>query len=92
MKVVAINHNVEDYATWKAVFDEVPPSTMGALFHRINRAVDDANNITVVAGFTDLDAANAFVTNPDLKAAMGRAGVAGAPRIEIFEEVEAVQY
>jgi hypothetical protein len=32
------------------------------------------------------------VTNEDLKEAMGRAGVTSAPRIEIFEEVEAVQY
>ncbi len=30
--------------------------------------------------------------NPDLKDAMGRAGVPGPPRIEIFDEVEAVQY
>jgi hypothetical protein len=92
MTVVAINHDVEDYDRWKAVFDEVPPSTMGGLFHRINRSVADPNNITVVAGFPSRDAANAFATNSDLKEAMGRAGVAGAPRIEIFEEVESVQY
>jgi quinol monooxygenase YgiN len=92
MTVVAINHDVEDYGRWKAVFDEIPPSTMGGLFHRINRSVDDPNNITVVAGFPSREAAKAFVTNPDLKDAMGRAGVTGAPRIETFEEVEAVQY
>ena len=92
MTVVAINHSVEDYNTWKAVFDEMPPSTMGGLFHRINRSVDDPNNITVVAGFPSRDAATAFTTNPDLKEAMGRAGTIGAQRIEIFEEVEAVQY
>jgi hypothetical protein len=92
MKVVAINHDVADYDQWKAVFDEMPPRTMGASFHRINRSVDDANNITVVAGFSTVEAARAFVTNEDLKEAMGRAGVTSAPRAEIFEEVEAVQY
>lgn len=92
MNVVAINHDVADYDQWKAVFDEVPPRTMGARFHRINRSVDDANNITVVAGFDTVEAARAFTTNEDLKEAMGRAGVTSAPRIEIFEEVEAVQY
>lgn len=91
MKVVAINHDVADYDQWKAVFDEIPPKTMGARFHRINRGVDDANNITVVAGFDTIDAARAFTTNEDLKEAMGRAGVTSAPRIEIFEEVEVVQ-
>ena len=92
MKVVAVNHDVADYDAWKAVFDEIPPSTMGALFHRINRSVDDHNNITVVAGFTSEEAARAFTTNADLKEAMGRAGVTSAPRMEIFEEVESVQY
>jgi len=92
MKVVAINHDVTNYDQWKAVFDEVPPKTMGARFHRINRSVDDANNITVVAGFDTVDDARAFLANEDLKEAMGRAGVTGAPRMEIFEEVESVQY
>ncbi|GBE23977.1 hypothetical protein BMS3Bbin02_00242 [bacterium BMS3Bbin02] len=92
MKVVAVNHDVADYDQWKAVFDEIPPKTMGALFHRINRSVDDANNITVVAGFDTVDAARAFLNNADLKQAMGRAGVKSAPRMEIFEEVESVQY
>lgn len=92
MKVMAINHDVEDYDRWKAVFDEFSPSQGGALFHRINRSVDNPNNITVVAGFATLDAAIAFRDDPDLKEAMGRAGVVSPPRIEIFDEVEAVQY
>ena len=92
MNVLAINHDVEDYDSWKVVFDEFPPSTGGALFHRINRGVDNPNNITVVAGFESADAASAFASNPDLKDAMQRAGVTGAPRIEIYEEVESVQY
>ena len=92
MIVAAINHHVADYEAWKAVFDEFPPSRGRALFHRINRGVDDANNITVVAGFESPEAARAFVENPDLKEAMGRAGVTSAPRVELYEEVEAVQY
>ena len=92
MQMVAINHNVEDYDRWKAVFDEFPPAKGGALFHRINRNVDDPNNITVVAGFETTEAARAFANNPDLKEAMQRAGVKGQPRIETFEEVESVQY
>ncbi len=92
MTVVAINHDVEDYGKWKVAFDGALPSTMGGLFHRINRSVDDPNNITVVIGFPSREAAGTFVTNPDLKDAMGRAGLTGPPRIEMFEEVEAVQY
>jgi heme-degrading monooxygenase HmoA len=92
MKVIAMNHEVADYDAWKAVFDEYPPSKGGALFHRINRSVDDPNNVTVVAGFETADAARAFANDPNLKEEMGRAGVKSAPRIEIYEEVESVQY
>jgi hypothetical protein len=92
MIVAAINHQVADYDGWKKVFDQFPPSRGGALFCRINRGVDDANNITVVAGFNSADAARAFVGNPTLKESMGRAGVTSAPRVELYEEVEAIQY
>ena len=44
------------------------------------------------AGFETTEAARAFVESADLKEAMQRAGVAGQPRIEIFEEVEAIEY
>ena len=92
MYVMAVNHDVEDYDRWKVVFDEFPPSKGGAKFHRLNRSVDHPNNITVVAGFETLQAALDFRDNPDLKDAMGRGGVTSAPRIELYEEVEAVKY
>lgn len=92
MIVLAVNHDVEDYDKWKAVFDEFPPSKGGALFHRINRKVDNPNSIAVVSGFESLEAATAFRDSPELKDAMGRAGVTSAPRIELFSEVESVQY
>jgi hypothetical protein len=46
--------------------------------------------VTVVAGFESLDALKSFVADPELKTAMGRAGVTGAPRFEIYEEVESI--
>lgn len=91
MNVLAINHRVENYETWKSVFDSYPPATHGALFHRVNRAVDDPNNITVVAGFGTTEAARGFVEDPELAEKMHDAGVIGAPRIEIYEEVESTQ-
>lgn len=92
MKVIEINHTVRDFNQWKAVFDEFPPKVGGATFHRIDRNVDNPNNITVLAGFATTEAARAFADNPDLKKAMDRAGVTGTPRIEIYDEVESVQY
>lgn len=92
MIIMAVNHDVEDYERFKAVFDGFPPSKGGALFHRLNRNVANPNNITVVAGFESLDAATSFRDDPALADAMGRAGIVGAPRIEMYTEVESVVY
>jgi len=92
MIVVAVQHPVADYEAWKSAYDERSPGTFGAKFARVNRMVSDPNMVTVVAGFESLDAANGMIENPDLKAAMDRAGVTSAPRIEVYEEAEAVQY
>jgi quinol monooxygenase YgiN len=85
--VAAIRHPVNDYDQWKAVFDSYPPTENGALFARVNRSVDDPNTVAVIAGFETVDAAKAFLDNPELKGKMMEAGVAGEPRIEIYEEV-----
>lgn len=90
MIVAAIRHPVEDYDAWKAVYDTMPPTSRGALFARVNRSVDDPNVIAVVAGFNSLDAAQAFLGSDELRAKMGEAGVAGEPRIEIYEEVDVI--
>jgi heme-degrading monooxygenase HmoA len=92
MYVMAINHDVEDYEAWKVAFDAFPPARGNARFHRVNRNVDNPNNITIVSGFDTVQAALDFRENPDLKQAMGDAGVVGTPRFEIFDEVEAIQY
>jgi len=90
MFVAAIRHPVADYDKWKAVFDSYPPTEGGALFARVNRAVDEPNTVAVVAGFESLEKAQAFLGNPELKEKMGEAGVAGEPRIEIYEEVYSI--
>ena len=91
MYMLAINHAVADFDKWKAVYDSFPPTTDGAAFARVNRSVDDRNNVTVVAGFTSLETLKAFIDDPELKSKMMDAGVIGAPRIEIYEEVDVVQ-
>lgn len=91
MIVMAIQHQVHDYDAWKKVFDEFPPKAGGALFHRVNRRVDDPNNLTIVCGWNSVEEAESFGKNSNLAAKMGEAGVVGAPRIEIYEEVEVAE-
>lgn len=90
MIVAAVRHGVRDYDAWKTVYDTFPPTVGGAKFARVNRSVDDPNMVAVVCGFESVEAAEAFLGNPDLKAKMAEAGVVGEPRIEIYEEVEAI--
>ena len=92
MIVVAIQHPVADYEAWKSVYDGRNPGTFGAKFARVNRLVSDPNTVAVVCGFESLDAATSMLESPDLKAAMDRAGLTSAPRIEVYEEAEVVQY
>ncbi len=90
MITTAVRHSVTDYAKWKSVYDTSPPTSGGAKFARVNRAVDDPNMVTVVAGFDTLELAKTFINDPNLKAKMTEAGVVGSPRIEINEEVESI--
>ena len=92
MILLSVQHPVADYGSWKAVYDEANPGTFGATFARVNRSVDDPNLVIVVSGFESVEAARGMIDNPDLKAAMDRAGVTAPPRIEMYEEVELVKY
>lgn len=91
MFVLAVIHDVADYEVWKEAFDAFPPARGGAVFHRVNRNIDNPNNVTVVAGFDTVDAALQLRDNPELKQVMGDAGV-DVPRFENFEEVESIPY
>jgi heme-degrading monooxygenase HmoA len=88
MYIMVVNHDVEDYERWKAGFDQYPPSRGGARFWHVNRRVDDPDNVTIICGWDTLDAAVAFRDKPELRDAMGSAGVIGEPRFEISEEVD----
>ncbi|MEJ2187188.1 MAG: cyclase [Gemmatimonadota bacterium] len=88
MILMAIKHQVADYDTWKKVYDTFPPTAGGALFHRVNRGTDDPNTVLVVAGFKSTDDARAFQNNAELKDKMQSAGIVGAPRFEMYEQLE----
>lgn len=92
MVLLAVQHRFQDYDLWKRVFDSFPPKEGGAKFHRINRMVGDPGMVLVVAGFETEAEARAFRTNPGLADAMKRSGIVGEPRIEMYEEVESIQY
>lgn len=83
--VLIVTQEVENYATWKGIYDNDKPNRDKArLIERfIIRDADKPNVVTVVFEAPDVGAARSFVSNPELKAAMMKAGVKPAPSISI---------
>jgi len=92
--IVIVQHQVRDYDTWKAVFDEHEAIRRrhGATSHELYQGLEDRNQVTVVNRFPSKEQAEAFAADPSLKEAMQRGGVISEPRITWAQETEAVDY
>ena len=86
---LAVRHNVEDYAAWRKVYDELEPlrAQHGCTAQRVMRLPADGNDLFLTHEFPTAEQAGSFAHDPALRDGMGRAGVQGAPRIEIFTDV-----
>jgi hypothetical protein len=92
--ILVVHHRVRDYAAWKQVFDghEAVRVAHGARRHWVYRAPDDVNDLVVATEFGSREQAEAFLADPSLREAMGRAGIEGEPHVHLREEMEAVTY
>jgi hypothetical protein len=86
---LVVRHTVNDFAEWHSVYEELESLRVehGCTGKRVFQAPDDANDVLVTHDFPSVEQAGAFAHDPALRAGMDRAGVAGAPRIEIFQVV-----
>lgn len=86
---LAARHHVRDYAAWRRVYDEAEPlrAQHGCTAQRVMRLPDDGNDLFVTHEFPSAEQAGSFADDPAMREAMDRAGVEGAPRIEIFTDV-----
>lgn len=83
-----VRHTVADYDAWRATYDTAGADVRakhGCTSEQVLRAPADSNDVAATHEFPSLAQAEAFVADPDLKAAMQSAGVTSAPRIEIFQ-------
>ena len=78
-----VRHEVADYATWKKAYDgfRATQKKMGVVAQAVYQSVDNPNDVTVTHDFHSLEQAKAFAASPELKSAMEKAGVKGAPQI-----------
>ena len=78
-----VRHRVTDYPTWRKVYDEFDAErrSLGAVDHAVFQSVGDPSDVTVWTDFETSAAAESFASSPQLRAAMEKAGVDGAPQI-----------
>ena len=88
MTTVAVRHKVTDFEAWKGFFDEhgAVRKGHGTTGETVLRDAGDPNEVLVLTYWPSGTEAQAFLGDPSLKDAMARAGVVGAPRIEVYEE------
>jgi hypothetical protein len=81
-------HRVDDYSAWRSVYDSVDGirEQYGCTGDEVLVDPADKEDVFVLHRFPTLEQAEAFAGSSELKEAMGRAGVAGPPRVEIAVE------
>ncbi len=85
--ILAINHEVNDWATWKAAYDEHKQMRDEAGLEELDVLVniDNPNDVMVVSRSKDHESAAGFADSEDLKTVMDNAGVAGPPNITYWD-------
>lgn len=88
MSYMLVQHEVEDFARWKAVFDSKVDlrQANGEVSAQIFHDAQDSNKLTLLFEWDSLEHARQYAQNPALKAAMQEAGVMGPPTIHFLNE------
>lgn len=86
MVYMMIQHGVNDFDAWKAVFDSKADlrQSAGELSAQILHDMADPNKLTLLFGWDSLENAQAYASNPALKAAMQNAGVSSPPSFQFL--------
>lgn len=82
-----IRHPVEDFESWKQVYDDFDDERqeLGVTDDAVFQAVENPKDVTVWHDFEDLDSARSFARSDRLREAMEEAGVAGEPTVWFTE-------
>ncbi len=82
------NHPVQDFDTWKPVFDSDQPRAKAADIHLVKlfRSLENPNHVSMLFTVPSKEAFVAFINNPALPELMQKAGVLAPPVFEFFTE------
>ena len=75
--IAVIRHSVDDFDTWKAVYDGFAPiqAEHGVRAHQVLRSTENPTDVIVTHTFDSPEAAPRSSHHAELKEAMGEAGV-----------------
>ncbi|MGA7672485.1 MAG: antibiotic biosynthesis monooxygenase [Nitrolancea sp.] len=88
MALTVVRHTVSDYDAWRKLYDSFEPlqKKYGVLEESVYQDPGNPNDVLVLHRFDSLEKAEAMLNSAEVREAMGRAGVVGQPRVELFED------
>jgi len=86
--MVIAHIKVKDYATWRAIFDELAPvrEEYGQIRERVLQSVDDPNQVTVIIEWKSLENGQAYMQSPELKEGQQRTGYVEPPTTYVLKD------
>lgn len=83
-----IKHQVKDYPEWKKVFDGFIETRKagGEKSYQILHSDNDTNSLFAIFEWDNIENAKKFANSPELKKAMGSAGVISQPEVYFLDE------
>jgi len=90
MTYTLVRITVEDFAKWKAVFDEAATlrKAYGSKGVRVFRSAEKPNEAVLLAEYEDADRARQMFQSQEFREATKRAGVVGPPEVSFLDEVD----
>ena len=92
MMHVLVRHKVSDYNRWKEAFDSHLNNRKraGETGFRLFHNADDPHEVILLLDWSSADEARQFMSSDDLRDAMKKAGVVGAPEVHYLEDARTV--
>jgi heme-degrading monooxygenase HmoA len=90
MPTIRIKHKVQDYDSWKNVFDNFVDTRKkgGEKSYQIWRTKNDPNDLDLMFEWDTEENARTFFKSPELKDTMKKAGVTEEPEIRFLTEAD----
>jgi quinol monooxygenase YgiN len=92
MMHILVRHKVSDYNRWKDAFDShlTTRKRAGETGFRLFHNVEDPHEVILLLDWESTELARKFMGSDELRSAMEKAGVVGAPEIQYLEDVRSV--